>query len=253
MLWKMPDFSYFSYADAFVAVREDLQAAHRRAWQRLARAGAWWSGAERVAIAAEVRNAPACALCGERKEALSPLAVAGEHARVSDLSEAVVEAVHQITNDPGRLSRAWFEKTLAGGLADGQYVEILGTVVTVVSIDAFARGLGVPPRPLPKPEDGEPTRYRPASAVLDEAWVPMIPNGAAKGPEQGLFGPAGRQGNVIRAMSLVPDEVRGLLDLSAAHYMLPEQMLDLRTGRTLDRSQIELLAGRVSALRECFY
>jgi hypothetical protein len=35
--------------------------------------------------------------------------------------------------------------------------------------------------------------------------------------------------------------------------MPPEQMLDLGAGRTLDRAQLELVAGRVSALRECFY
>ncbi len=35
-----------SYATASVPVREDLLAAHRRAWQRLAQAGNWWTGAE---------------------------------------------------------------------------------------------------------------------------------------------------------------------------------------------------------------
>ena len=57
----------------------------------------------------------------------------------------------------------------------------------------------------------------------------------------------------IRALSLVPDEVRQLRQLGAAHYLSEEEMIDLTAGRTLDRRQIELVAGRVSARRECFY
>jgi hypothetical protein len=243
----------FTYADAPVPVREDLQAAHRRAWARLAAPGTWWTGPERVAIAAEVRHASRCALCARRREALSPLAVDGAHDRLEHaLPAAAVEVIHQITNDPGRLSRTWFDRVMGGGLGDHQYVEILGTVVTVVSIDSFCRGIGVPPRPLPEPRAGVPSRYRPAGAEPAGAWVPMIAEGRLSGAEVGLYGTP-RTGNVIKAMSLVPDEVRGLLDLSAAHYLSPAQMMDLGRGRSLDRMQIELVAGRVSALRECFY
>ena len=34
-----------------------------RAWQRIARCGTWWNGAQRIAIAAETRNALQCGLC----------------------------------------------------------------------------------------------------------------------------------------------------------------------------------------------
>jgi hypothetical protein len=81
----------------------------------------------------------------------------------------------------------------------------------------------------------------------------MIPAAAATGPEADLYPRVPKVPNVVRALSLVPDEVRGLLDLSAAHYLSPAQMMDLSAGRALDRLQIELLAGRVSALNECFY
>jgi hypothetical protein len=70
--------------------------------------------------------------------------------------------------------------------------------------------------------------------------------------EADLFG-GSRTGNVIRALSLVPDEVRGLKDLSAAHYLAMDEMIDLDKGRSIDRRQVELIAGRVSALNECFY
>jgi hypothetical protein len=241
------------YERAPVSVREDLTEAHRRAWERLARPGSWWTGSERVAIAVEVRGSADCALCRERAQALSPNAVDGEHTSLGVLPASAVDVVHRVTRDPGRLSRAWFERVQAAGLSDGHYVELIGVVVGVVSIDSFCRGLGAPLHPLPRPLEGEPTRYRPASAVLEDAWVPMIPSGKAQGPEQGLFGPGRRTGNVIRALSLVPDAVRQLLDMSAAHYMAPQEMMDLTAGRTIDRLQIELVAGRVSALRECFY
>lgn len=244
--------SEISYQDSPVAVRRDLLEAHRRQWQRLAEPGAWWSGGERVAIASEVREASTCPLCGERSQALSPSAVTGEHRTLGKISAPALDATHRIASDPGRLSRRWFDETLAGGLSEGQYVELVGVVVTVVSIDRFCRGIGVPLHPLPEPVAGEPSHYRPTGLEIGEAWVPMIANGRAAGPEAGLFG-GRRTGNVIRALSLVPDEVRGLLDLSAAHYMAPERMMDFAAGRTLDRSQIELIAGRVSALRECFY
>ena len=245
----MPD---FDYADAPVTVREDLRACQQRAWDRLARPGTWWTGAERIAMAAEARQAPHCSLCRERADALSPLAVSGPHDGLGELPEAAVEVIHQVTLDPARLSRTWFEKALAAGLGDAQYVEIVGVVVTVVSIDSFCRGIGVPLRDLPEPIEGEPSRYRPTGALPEGAWVPMIAERRARGPEQNLYGMP-RTGNVLRALSLVPDEVRGLIDLSGPHYLRMDEMLDLSAAKTLDRMQIELIAGRVSALNECFY
>ena len=244
------------YETADVPVREDLTAAHRRAWDRLRRPGTWWTGAQRVAIAAEVRRAAGCALCAARRPALSPYTVPGPHAATEELPAPAVDAVQRLTTDPGRLTRAWFDGLAAGGLSDAEYVELVGVVGTVVSIDSFCRGLAVPLHPLPEPLDGEPTRARPLAARLDGAWVPMLPNGHHPGAESDLWGdmPGGRTGNVVRALSLVPDEVRLLKELSAAHYMSGSEMMDLRLGRgALDRPQVELVAGRVSALRGCFY
>ena len=100
--------SEISYDDAPVPVREDLPAAHRRAWRRLAEPGTWWTGAERVAIAAEVRNARRCRLCAERKQALSADSVSGQHDTVGGLPTAAVEVAHRVTVDNGRLSQTWF-------------------------------------------------------------------------------------------------------------------------------------------------
>jgi hypothetical protein len=244
--------SELAYTHAPVPVRDDLVRAHERAWQRLAEPGTWWTGSERIAISAEVRNAPRCLLCKERKAAVSPLAVEGRHDSLGALPETAVDVIHRVVVDPGRLSRTWFEKVLAGGLSDAQYVEIIGVVVTLVSIDSLCRGLGIPPHPLPEPVLGEPSRRRPAGARREGAWVPMIAHGRGEGADADLYD-GKRTGNVIRALSLVHDEVRALKDLSAAHYLPFDKMMDLRVGRTLDRAQIELIAGRVSALNECFY
>ena len=243
------------FDDAPFPVRGDITASHQRSWERLARPGTWWTGAERVAIAREVRGAIECRLCLARKEALSPNAAQGEHDSSSELPPAAVEVAHRVTTDPGRLARSWFDGVIAEGLSEGQYVEIISIVVTLVSIDDFCRALGLPLHALPTPLPGEPSHHVPEGLSQGEAWIPMIANGRASGSDADLFGdfPGGRTGNVIRAMSLVPDAVRELNDLSASHYMDPKGLVNLRRGRSIDRMQIEFIAGRVSALNECFY
>jgi len=53
----------------------------------------------------------------------------------------------------------------------------------------------------------------------------------------------------MKAMSLVPDEVRGFFDLVSHQYMPPLAMRDFsREYRAISHFQIELLAARVSAL-----
>ena len=243
-----------SYTGSEYPIRSDFAQSHGRFWHRLARPGAWWTGAERVAIAREARAAPRCRLCRAAQAALSPAAVKGEHDRVSDLPEAAVEAVHRMTTDASRLTRAWYRRLLASGLSDGRYVELLGVVVALASVDAFCRAMGLALRPLPEPVAGEPSRYRPARLASDEGWVPMVPPDNAGTPEADLW-PAGRTGNVIRAMSLVPDAVRTLNDLSSVHYLRNEDVgkAGMSRGGALTRSQMELIAGRVSALNECYY
>ena len=247
--------SEVSYAGARFPVRPDLEEAHRRAWMRLAAPGTWWTGAERVAIASESRRARSCTLCRERKQALSPTAVAGRHQSDGGLPDALVDAIHRIVTDPGRLSRSFYEGVGSSGIDDTHYVEMVGVVVRTVSIDVFCHALGLPLHPLPEPQTGEPSRRRPASARPDGAYVPMIPAGRAGGADsESLFG-GRRAPNVGRAMSLVPEEVHAMMDLSEAQYMPPLRVADpgFDPGRAITRSQIELIAGRVSAQNECFY
>ena len=73
---------------------------------------------------------------------------------------AAVEVAHAVTRDAVRLTGRWYESRLVDGLSDGQYVEIVGTVVALVSIDQFCRAVAVPEHPLPAPLPRAPTRYR---------------------------------------------------------------------------------------------
>ena len=145
-----------SYQHAEIPVREDFAAAHSRFWRRLAAPGAWWSGAERVAIAAEARHAWQCALCRARLDALTPSAVEGEHDHLQTLPDAAVDVIHRVMTDPGRLSRKWFDSVMEAGLSAEQYIEIVGTLVALISIDRFCLGVGVPLHDLPQPQEGEP-------------------------------------------------------------------------------------------------
>ena len=58
----------------------------------------------------------------------------------------------------------------------------------------------------------------------------------------------------LYAGSLVPEEVIGFFDLAGAYYLTGAQMQDLgNEPRAIDRAQIELVAGRISALNQCVY
>ena len=68
-----------SFEPQHLMVRAGLDRELKRAWQRLAAPGTWWSGEQRLAIAREARHASFCALCAQRREALSPFAINGHH------------------------------------------------------------------------------------------------------------------------------------------------------------------------------
>ena len=243
----------FDYTPAGFPVRDDLREAHRFVWEHVASPGTWWTGRERVAIAAETRHAARCALCRARKEAVSPNAVAGSHDTLGALAHGVVDVVHRISTDPGRLSRAWFAGVIDGGLEETQYVELVSIVSLVAGIDAFVTALGLAVPALPEPLAGEPSGYRPASAKPGNAWVPTVAAEDATGAEGDLYGGAAFVPNIMRALSVVPDEARALQKSVSALYIPVEQIGDPTVRRSLDRMQMELVASRVSAMNECFY
>jgi hypothetical protein len=244
----------FAYVATPDPIRADLVAAHRAAWRHLAKPGAWFTGAERIELVAETRRARDCELCASRKAALSPYADPEQHAASALLPAAIVDAVHRIATDASRLTRRWYESLATQSVTDERYVEAVGVAVLAISVDAFHRAMGLPLEPLPQPEPGAPTGLRPEGVMRGEAWVPMIDPRRVSAAERDLF-PRGALGApyVIRALTLAPNEVRAWAALSDAQYLSFDRMTRLETGKALDRAQMELVAGRVSALNACFY
>lgn len=235
------------------ALRSDVRNAHARAWQRLARPGEWWTGQERIAIAAEARQATRCSLCACRKKSPSPYAVEGTHDTVAALPASAIEAVHRIRTDPGRLTHSWFSNLIEDGLAEEQYVELVAVIATVVAIDTLYLTLGITPSPLPSAEPGQPSRYRP-NARRTDAWVSWLMPEDASEREAFVFPPGRPPANIRRAMSLVPPEVAGFFDLVEAQYLPGSAMRDFsREYRSITHAQIELVAARVSAINRCEY
>ena len=246
--------AYFEYLDAPFPVREDIKQAHRAYWQRLAGPGSWWTGAERLAIAAEARNARVCAFCKARKQALSPYTGQANHAVATPLPDRAVDAIHRVMTDQNRITHAYVQDNHANGLSEAAYVELTGIVVAMISIDDFHRGVGVPFEPLPEALDGEPDQYKPANLTRDTGFVPMLKREGVTGQEADLWG-EGRAANVLRALSLVPNAVRDWMMLSGAQYLSMQGMGNFikQEDRSINRMQMELIAGRVSSVNECFY
>ena len=241
------------YPAAGVPVREDLLASQRRAWDRLAAPGTWWNGPTRVAIAAETRRAMDCKYCAERKAALSPYALNGDHDTATELPSALVEVIHRIRTDASRLTERFYQVALAGGLSDAEYVETVGVMATVITVDSFANALGTRRPDLPMPIAGKPSRQRPAGAKPGLAWMPTLAPEDLTDAEAGMYDGLAAV-NIHRALSLVPAEVVGLFDLDAVHYLPDSQLRDFGVEyRDLTHAQIEFLAARVSAINQCVY
>src|SRR6266851_4500944 len=239
-----------SYDGAPFAVRVELEAAHQRVWDRLERAGTWLDGPTRILVAAETRHA--AGLCARRKAALSPYMVEGTHDDRGELPGNWIEMIHRIVADPGRLTHAWYRRMLASGIADAEYVEIVSVIAHVTAIDTFARGLDIQAQPLPIPLPGAPSRYRPAEARQNEAWAPNIAWDEHGPNEADYF--ASPPANIRRALTLVPDEARSFFDLVEHQYLPGPAMRDFsREYRAITHAQIELPAGRISAINQCVY
>ena len=246
--------THFGFQNSPYPIREDIGQAYRAYWEKLSSPGTWWSGAQRLAIAQEARNALVCDYCAARKQALSPYTFAGEHQHSGGLPERATDAVHRIVTDQTRITQSYVDDNAANGLSKGAYVELVGVVVAVFSIDEFHRALGLPVETLPEARPGEPSGYEPAVLSEDIGFVPTVPPEGAVGEEADLW-PTGFSANVLRALTLVPNALREWREIAAVQYLALEKMGDYFKDdtRTINRLQMELVAGRVSAVNECFY
>lgn len=238
------------------AIRPELAQAIDTAWSGLGKPGTWWTGGERLAIGAEARHAMTCPLCRERKDALSPQHVNGEHATLGVLDAAAIDAIHRIRTDAGRLTETWLAGLFEKGLTEEKYVEIAGIVATVAAVDSFDRAMGFAQRPLPEALPGAPSRYRPANAVKDLCWVSTLaPDDLIAEYSKPLTGYGAD--NCHRALSLVPAEVEAFFDLDVQLYLVDREFAGWRAEQAADRAisepQIEMIAARAASLNGCFY
>ena len=230
------------YADQSLPVRELVAQRHEAAVAAYGQPGTWLNSDTRCALLREVRQGPHCTLCARRSEALSPYAVDGQHDAVTHLPDNMVEVIHRIRTDSGRITQKWFDGVIASGLSREEYIEIVGLTATAIIIDSFSTALGVSEAPVPDPLPGEPSGE--ANPAVEEAgaWVPLL---AVESAETGLGLPS--VPNIARAMGLVPGAVAHFFSVMRSQYSLTDY------DTSLARDQIELLASRVSSLNQCFY
>ena len=241
-----------SFDAAPVRVRDDIAAVLPLVWARIGEPGSWLTAEQRVAIAAETRNAADCDLCERRKEALSPYAVDGEHDHRGELPDTWIEVIHRIISDPGRLTEQWFRQVSDDGIAAAEYVELVGVVVCVVGIDTYCRGIGMAPAAIPAAKAGAPSPDTPEQLNTTLAWVPTL-DADFDGPLQKEFYP-GSTAHIRRALTYVPATARNFWQMANTLYMNGAQMRDFENEyRAISHAQIELVAGRVSAINQCVY
>ena len=242
------------FAVAPATIRPPLLSALETAWSQLAEPGAWLTGAERTAVVAEVRHAWNCGLCNERKKALSPYTVAGEHEHLGALPSDWVDVIHRVATDSGRLTQSWLHEVLDAGVAEDEFIEIIGVAILAITIDAFADGIGVEHAALSTPQPGTPPRERLESSTPGPGWVSTTaPENA--GPELKDHYLNGRgQFNIVRSLTLVPAAATQLFALLDCLYMPNPSIRELEgINRSISRAQIEFLAARSSLLFGCFY
>lgn len=220
-------------AAAALPVRDEVLQAHQATLAAFAQPGAWWNGADRLAIVRAVRAAPDCALCIARAESVTPNAVQGEHDSDGSLPPVAVEAAHRIRTDSGRLTRRWFDDLIDMGLQREAYAELTSLTASAVIVDTFAQAVGAEPPPLPEAADGEPS-FEASDDVADGgAWLPVAREGRA---------------NILRSLGLVPSALALFFGtFNTSYYMRPNARF------AIGRRQVELVATRVSAVNQCFY
>jgi len=223
-----------------VIVREDLAEAHRLAWEHLAAPGTWWTGAERVELARTALLA-----IGD-VEPLAPWVGVTSTGRVgSDLLAPgpAHDLAYRLARHAGTMTVDVY-RTYADELGELPYVELCAIVSTVAAVAHLCRNIGVPVAPLPAPGVGEPTRRPPERlARARYSWVPVAE-------------PADEVAAVVQAYTAVPDEQRNTWRMADAQYMPEKSMVDPDWSRRpggLSRAQMELVAARVTRLRDCFY
>ena len=209
-------------------VRDDLRSAHVRALHHVAAPGTRFNGARRSEIAAVARDAF--------------LAADPSPPWVRPSGDPALDLAYRLARHAGTITQEWYEQIITEGMHPLEWVEVVGIVVATVPVIAFARAAGLPSPVMPSAVDGE--AHGREAAELAPATLNWVPVAA----------PADRTASVVQALSALPDEWENLWQLAGVQYMSDAQMADPLWNRgTLSRPQMELIAGRISRIRECFF
>lgn len=237
------------YADAGYPVPQAIDSLHGDELASFARTGTWGTAEQRTAIAAAARKA--------RSEAGLQDSIGDEGLADTTALPDVARRLAEATALGGTtIDRDYCKQVQAEGVTEGAYVEIASVASRITNLDVFARGIGVASRPLLEPaDDTAPSFDRPTEAVDEGFYTASVPSAPAGGAlAESLYGkmPAG---NILRAVSLVPDEARRVIALVGTQYFPAERLLNFtdQEGHALTRPQIELVATKVSEHNQCFY
>ena len=236
------------YDDSKYEINEDLEEVHGRHLRELGNPGTWGTGEQRLTIAGCARQAGIDAGLLEEPEN-------GSQSSGGGLSSVVKKVVNDLAVLPKYFDEPSYQRAIKGGLTEEEFVEIVGVVVRIVDLDVFARGIGVPLKPLPEAQSGEPSRERPETAAQEQSWVPTVPNLPEGGDvAKALYGEMPKP-YIVRGLSLVPDEMKKHIELEQVQYMPLKHVRDFdhQHHGGLTRAQVEVVAGRVSAINQCFY
>lgn len=222
-----------------VAIRPDLADAHRLAWEHLASPGSWFTGEQRLELAATV------VLAINDADPSPPWVAVSTTDRVAPHSApaAAHDLAYRLARHAGTIT-AVVHEAAAAELGELAYVEVCAIVSTTAAVTHFHRNIGVELPPFPAAVAGEPTAEQPDEVVAAELnWVPVA-------------APADQTAAVVQAYSAVPAEFENTWRMGSAQYMPEEEMIHPDWSRRpggLTRAQTELVASRVAQLRECFY
>jgi hypothetical protein len=217
-------------------ISNNLLDAFNTCWERIAEPGEWWNGKERIAILEQVRIArdenpsssstPLTDLSIEPDPIISPL---------------IKEIVNEVTCNSHKIDEKW-AKGVISLIGEGKYSELVSLVVNVLPIDIFCLLLGRPVVSLPVPKNGTPSESTPEGLSGGEAFVPWR--------TENWVGP-----NVARALSYVPADNAIRMKLVESMYAGSDQFISMiwDENEPLDRTQVEIIAARTSAINECFY
>lgn len=209
------------------AIRADLAEAHRQSLQHVASPGARLDAERRLQIAAAATQ--------------GYLAAEPPPPWVRPFADPALDVAFRLARYAGTITQEWYEQVITEGMHPLEWVEIVGIVVATVPPLAFARS---GPRLARVPAVGRRATTWPRGRRAGTGDAELGAGGGARRHDR--FGGAGAEA--------LPGEWDNMWRLAEAQYMSDAQMVDPLWNRgTLSRPQMELAAGRISRVRECFF